>query len=224
MYCTLSYCAARFGGTLIIPPHGAWPLWLGNVLLVSILLLVPRRMWPILIGAGFAAFILYDLQTGQTIRSIAWLIVSDAVEVITAAFCLSYFFEGAPRLNSVKALAKFSLFAVILAPSLGAFFVALALNGNYWTNWWISFFSEAIAYLTLMPAILGWCSKGPAWFQKSGAHYIEATALIAGLVLTFGYLTFAPLGKASRNSCFILSCRSCCGPLCVSDQRVSALP
>jgi two-component system, sensor histidine kinase and response regulator len=192
----LSYLAAKFGGTLIIPPQGAWPLWLGNVLLVSILLLVPRRMWPILIAAAFAAFILYDLQTGQTIRSIAWLIVSDAVEVITAAFCLSYFFAGVPRLNSVKALAKFSLFAVILAPSLGAFFVALAVNGNYWTNWWISFFSEAIVYLTLMPAILGWFSKGPARSQKSGTRYIEATALIAGLVLTFGYLTFAAPGSS----------------------------
>src|SRR5271168_2588012 len=192
----LSYFAAKFGGTLIIPPHGAWPLWLGNVLLVSILLLVPRRMWPMLIAAGFAAFILEDLQTGQTIRSIAWLILSGAVEVITAAFCLSYFFDGVPRLNSVKALAKFSLFAVILAPSLGAFFVPLAVNGNYWTNWWISFLSEAIVYLTLMPAILGWFSKAPAWFQKSGTHYIEAIALIAGLVLTFGYVTFAAPGKS----------------------------
>src|SRR5271163_187965 len=192
----LSYFAAKFGGTLIIPPHGAWPLWLGNVLLVSILLLVPRRMWPMLIAAGFAAFILEDLQTGQTIRSIAWLILSDAVEVITAAFCLSYFFDGVPRLNSVKALAKFSLFAVILAPSLGAFFVPLAVNGKYWTNWWISFLSEAIVYLTLMPAILGWFSKAPAWFQKSGTHYIEAIALIAGLVLTFGYVTFAAPGKS----------------------------
>jgi PAS domain S-box-containing protein len=192
----LCYFAAKFGGTLIIPPNGAWPLWLGNVLLVSILLLVPRGRWPILIATGFAAFILDDLQTGQTIRSISWLILSDVVEVITAALCLSYFFEGVPRLNSVKALAKFSLFAVILAPSLGAFFVALAVQGNYWTNWGTSFFSEAIVYLTLMPAILGWCSKRPAWFQKSGTHYIEATALISGLVLTFGYLTFAAPGKS----------------------------
>src|SRR5277367_258077 len=132
----------------------------------------------------------------MTIRSIAWLILSDAVEVITAEFCLSYFFDGVPRLNSVKALAKFSLFAVILAPSLGAFFVPLAVNGNYWTNWWISFLSEAIVYLTLMPAILGWFSKAPAWFQKSSTHYIEAIALIAGLVLTFGYVTFAAPGKS----------------------------
>ena len=192
----LSYFAAKLSGMLIIRPEGAWPLWLGNVLLVSILLMVPRKIWPILIVAASAASILYDLQTEQTIRSIALLILSDTVEVITAALCLSYFFEGVPRLNSVKALAKFSLFAVILAPSMGAFLVALALKGNYWTNWRVSFFSEAIVYLTLMPAILGWLSKGPARSQKSRIHYLEAAALIAGLVLTFGYLTFAAPGNS----------------------------
>ena len=191
---TLSYLAARLGGTLIISPHGAWPLWLGNVILVSILLLVPRRMWPLVIAAAFAAFILNDLQTEQPIRSIALLLVADAIEVLTAALSLSYFFEGVPVLNSVRALAKFSLFAVILAPCMGAFFVALVTNGNYWTSWRISFFSEAIVSLTLMPAILGWMSKEPARSRKSPAHYIEAAALIAGLVLLFGYLTFGAPG------------------------------
>jgi PAS domain S-box-containing protein len=195
----LSYFSAKFGGTLIIGPQGGWPLWLGNVLLVSILLLVPRRMWPILIASAFAAFSLYDLQKRHTIYFIAWIILADTVEVITAALCLSYFFDGVPRLNSVKALAKFSLFAVILAPFIGAFFVALALDGHYWTNWRISFFSEAIAYLTLMPAILGWFSEGPAWSQKSGIQYLEAAALLAGLVLSFGYLTFATPGKSASE-------------------------
>jgi PAS domain S-box-containing protein len=195
----LSYFAAKFGETLIIGPQGAWTLWLGNALLLSILLLVPRRMWPILIAAAFAAFILNDLQAGQTIRSIAWLILADTVEIITAVLCLSYFFRGVPRLNSVKALAKFSLFAVILAPFTGAFFVALAVNGNYWANWGISFFSEAIVYLTLMPAILGWFSNGPASSPKSGSYYLEAAALIAGLVLSFGYLTFGTPGKSASE-------------------------
>src|SRR4029077_12869304 len=59
----LSYCAAKLGGMLTIGPQADWPLWLGNVLLVSILLLVPRRMWPILIAASFAASFLYNVQT-----------------------------------------------------------------------------------------------------------------------------------------------------------------
>jgi PAS domain S-box-containing protein len=194
----LSYCAARLGGMLILGPQADWPLWLGNVLLVSILLLMPRRMWPILIAAAFAASLLYNMQTGLTIRWSALLILSDTVEVLTAALCLSYAFGGVPRLNSVIALAKFSLFAVILAPFIGAFAVALATNRNYWASWRVSFFSEAIVYLTLMPAILGWFSKAPARGQKSSAYYLEAAALFAGLVV-FGYLTFAVSGKYSSE-------------------------
>jgi integral membrane sensor domain MASE1 len=131
----LSYCAAKLGGGLIIGPQADWPLWLGNVFLVSILLLVPRRIWPILIAAALAASFLYNVQSGLNIRSSAFLVLSDTVEVLTAALCLRYAFGGVPRLNSVRALAKFSLFAVILPPFIGAFFVALVADKNYWTSW-----------------------------------------------------------------------------------------
>jgi signal transduction histidine kinase len=159
------------------------------VLLVSVLLLVPWRIWPILIAAAFGAFVLCDLQAGVPIRSTAWLILADTVEVLTAALCLSYFFDGMPQLNSVKGLAKYSFFAVILAPFAGAFVGALATSGNYWTTWRVSFFSEALAFLTLMPAILGLVSNGPAWVKKPRAYLLEFAALIAGLVL-LGYVTF----------------------------------
>ena len=195
----LSYCSLKLGEVLTLGPQAAWPLWLGNVLLASILLLVARRKWPILMAAALAAFFLYDIQTGSTIRLSALLILYDTVEVLTAALCLSYAFGGVPRLNSVRALAKFSLFAVILAPLLRAFFVALETKGNYWVNWRISFFSEAIVYLTLMPAILGWFSKGPARDRKSRPYYLEAAVLIAGLVI-FGYLAFAAPGRYSSEA------------------------
>ena len=195
----LSYWAARLGGMLITGPQTEWPLWLGNAFLVSVLLLVPRRMWPILIAAAFAAFALNDIQAGLTIRSRALLILSDTAEVLTAALCLSFVFRGVPRLNSVRALAKFSLFAVILAPCVGAFFIALATNGNYWVNWRISFFSEAIVCLTLMPAILGWFSQGPERGRKSRAYYLEAATLILGLVV-FAYLAFVAPGRYSSEA------------------------
>jgi integral membrane sensor domain MASE1 len=68
------------------------PLWLGNVLLASVLLLVRRRMWPVVLTAGLAGFFLYDLQTGGPFRSIVWLLLSNAVEVVTAALCLGISF------------------------------------------------------------------------------------------------------------------------------------
>jgi PAS domain S-box-containing protein len=190
----LSYCFAKLGGLLILRPESDWPLWLGNVFLASILLLVPRRTWPVFMTAAFAAFVLFDLQTGVPIRSIALLILSDTVEVLTAALSLSYVFKGVPRLDSVKALAKFSLCAVILAPFIGAFFGALASNGNYWTSWRIAFFSGALVYLTLMPAILGWVSKETGRVPESRAYYLEGAALIAGLVFS-GYFMFVASGR-----------------------------
>src|SRR6516162_5767721 len=114
----LSYCSLKLGALLTIGPQAAWPLWLGNAFLASVLLLVPRRIWPILMAAGLAAFFVYDVQTGSTIRLSALFILYDTAEVLTAALCLSYAFGGVPRLNSVRALAKFSLFAVILVPLL----------------------------------------------------------------------------------------------------------
>ena len=164
---TMSYLAARLGGTVVIRPQEDWPLWPGNVLLTSVLLLVPRRIWPILIAAAFAMFVVYNLQTGMPIRSVVVLLLSDAVEVLTAALGLSYSFEGVPQLKSVRALAKYSLYAVILAPFTGAFFGVLATHGEYWTSWRISFLSEALGYLTLMPAILGWVTERSAWTRTA---------------------------------------------------------
>jgi integral membrane sensor domain MASE1 len=185
----LCYLAAKLGGAVVMRPQVDWPLWPGNVLLVSILLLLPRRIWPILMAAGFVAFALYDLQSGVTIRSTALLILSDFVEVLVAAWGLSYVFGEVPQLDSVKSLAKFVCVAVVLAPFTAAFFGALASHGSYWTSWRISFLSEALAFLTLLPAILGWVSKRASWARESLAYHLEAGALLVALVLV-GYLTF----------------------------------
>jgi PAS domain S-box-containing protein len=186
---TLCYLAARLGGALIIRPQMVSPLWLGNVLLASMLLLVQRRIWPVVLAAGLAGFLVFDLQAGGPIRSVAWLLLSNAAEVLTAALCLSYSFGGVPRLNSVKALAKYSFYAVLLAPFVGAFLGALSMKSNYWASWKVAFFSEAIGFLTLMPAILGWAREIPIWARKSRAYYLEAIALLLGLVI-LGQLAF----------------------------------
>jgi len=197
----LSYAASALGAALVLRPQMLSPLWPGCVLLVSVLLLVSRRMWPILIVTAFAVFFIYDWHSGVPASTASWLILADTVEVLTAALCLSYFFEGVPRLNSVKALAKFSLFAVILAPALGALVGALAVPGSYWANLRTSFFSEALGFLTLMPAILSWAGKSSPGSHRSRAFYLEGAALIAGL-LVFGYLLFVAPGNTSPPELF----------------------
>jgi len=192
----LSYLAPKLASALLLHPQTVWPFWPGCALLVSVLLLVPRSIWPIVVPAAFAGFALFDVQAGVSITSITWFILADTVQVLTAALCLSYFFDGVPQLNSLKAVSKYAFSAVLLAPSAGAFLSALGIRGDYWNSWSISFFSEVLAFATLTPAILSWVSKGPAW-RRSRAYHLEFAALIAGLVI-LGFIVFTRSERSSE--------------------------
>ena len=186
----LSYLAPKLEWSLILHPRTIWPLWPGCALLVPVLLLVPRRLWSILIPVALASFALYDLEAGVSFRSIAWFIPADTVQVLIAALCLTYFFDETPELNSVEALAKYLCFAVILAPFAAAFLSAPGIgSGSYWNGWGIAFFSEVLAFLTLTPAALSWISNGRSWVRKPRSYHLEAAMLFAGLGL-LSYLSF----------------------------------
>jgi integral membrane sensor domain MASE1 len=173
-----------------------WPLWPGCALLVAVLLLIPRKIWPIAIVAGLAGFVLYDVRAGLPLRSTALLILADVVEVLIAVGGVSYSFDGVPRLDSIKALAKYSFFAVVLAPLSTAFAGAAALGGIYWITWRIAFLTEALAFLTLTPAILSCAGTKQAWSKRPRTYYLEAAALFGGLAFV-GLNVFVTPGMSS---------------------------
>ena len=172
-----------------------WPLWPGCAILVAGLLVVRFRIWPVLIPAALAGFVLYDLQAGVPIASIAWFVPADAVQVLIAALGLRYCFEGVPQLNSVEALAKYSFFAVLLGPLAAAFISARGIGNDYWSSWRICFFSDVLAFVTVTPAILSWLGTDRVSIGKSRAYYLEAAAQLTVLVL-LGFLTFASSAKS----------------------------
>ena len=184
----LSYLSAVFAGALALPGTLS-PLWPGCAFLLAVLLCVPKKMWPVFLAAGLAAFFIRDIQSGLPVRTTLLLSVADTVEILVAAFGVSYTLGGIPRLNSIKRLTLYCLFAVLLAPASGAFVGAIALGTDHWAMWRISFFSEAIALLTLPPAMWGVLNAAIARKPKSIANYIEAALLLGGLV-SLGYFTF----------------------------------
>jgi integral membrane sensor domain MASE1 len=144
----LSYLVPKLEGAMILNPQTVWPFWPGSAILVSVLLLVPTRIWPILIPAAFATFALFDLQAGVPIKSVAWFIPANTVQVLTSALCLRYSFHGVPRLNSVKAVATYLLFAVVLAPAGAAFFSA---NGIGKVGEFVFFLRPSLSLLSRRP-------------------------------------------------------------------------
>lgn len=189
----LCYLSARLGGALIIKiPQTVWPLWPGCAILVAILLLVPRKTWLILLPAGLAGFVFYDLQASVPIPRIVWLILADTLEVLVAAWGLNYFLGDVPRLNSLKALAKYSFVTVFLASLVVSSIGVHGLRGDSWLSWRFSFLSEALAFLTVTPAILGLFGPGTPSLRISRAHYLEAAILVSSLVFWSYVLFVAP--------------------------------
>jgi PAS domain S-box-containing protein len=177
-----------------IPPDYIASFWPATAFLVAVLLLAPRKIWPTLIVAGLGAMALGDLENGVPIGSIIWFSLGDLAAVLGAALGIVYLFRGAPHLRSLKTLAQYLTVAVILVPSASALLGASAnASGGYWQQWRLWFFSDALAFLTVTPAILSWSREGRAW-ARSLHNYLELAALMASLVF-FGYATFMGTGR-----------------------------
>jgi PAS domain S-box-containing protein len=184
------YLAAELSGILVISiPEGPWPLWLGCAVLVAILLLSPKKIWLILIPAGLAGFVLYDVHAGVSIRSITWLILADICEILVAASGVMYLLHGLPRLDSLRAFAKYALAAVVLGPLVASLIGIEAMHGNRWINFWVAFLSEGLAFLTVVPAIVGCVDHFRTRRPVARAYYLEAAALIAALI-SLSYVVF----------------------------------
>ena len=151
-------------------------------------------MWPALVVAGLGALAFADLRSGLPVASEIWYTLGNLVDIVVVTLGMSRLFKGVPRLNSVKALAQYIGVAVILAPFASAFVGATpSLSGGYWLQWRVWFFADALAFLTVTPAILSWAQQGRAWARKS-RNYLELAGLLASLVLC-GYFTFMGAGR-----------------------------
>jgi PAS domain S-box-containing protein len=151
----------------------------------------------VIISASFLGFAFADLRAGVPLSSIVRFIPGNTAEVLIAATGVRYCFNGVPRLNSVSALAKYSLFAVFLGPFAGAFFSANGIAHDYWMGWKVVFLSEVLALITVTPALLSWVSEGPVLMRRRRAHHLEGLMLIAGLGLV-SYIVFT-LREDSRS-------------------------
>jgi len=189
-----SYLTAVLGGAVALRPQMLWPLWPGCAFLVAILLLTPQRIWPALIVSGLAGFVIYDLQDGLPIRAIVLLVASDLIEILVAAFGVRYALGQRPRLSSLASFATYAFFAVILAPSLAACVGAAAFSYNYISSWKMSFLTEALALLSVTPAILSWAHAVRA--NKSLSYYVELGMLVIWLNVV-GYFTFLSSGASN---------------------------
>jgi PAS domain S-box-containing protein len=193
----ICYQADRLAYVLGIPPDHIASFWPSTAFLVAVLLLVPRRIWPALITAGLGAMALADFRNGVLIGPVVWITLGNLTETLIATWGIRRLLNGLPHLSSLKILAKYMLFAVILVPFTSGLLGAIGSKpGNYLLQWRLWFFADALAFLTVAPAILTWVHEGREWSRKP-LNYLEFAALMTSLFL-FGYATFLGIGRGDR--------------------------
>jgi signal transduction histidine kinase len=189
------YQADKLVYVLGIPPDHIASFWPPTPFLIAALLLTSRKIWPLLVAAGLAGMALSDIRNGVPASFEVWITLGNLVDVLVALAGIRLLFTGVPRLNSLQTLAKYLAVAVILPPFISSLVGSSgSVPGTYWLQWRLWFFADALAFLTVMPAILSWVSEdGRAWLRKPGKCF-ELAILLTSLVLC-SYFAFTATGQ-----------------------------
>jgi signal transduction histidine kinase len=181
----ICYVSTEIGFAHKFPPHFISALWPTGPILLSILMVAPVRHWW---AYALAAYFTSIIKGGWQLSAILFL-AAALLESFIAAALVRRFAGGLRAFDTLRNLTVYLLVAVILAPLTSAFVGAFAgAGGNYWFFWRAWFFSEALACLTLAPAILTWMAVRSV-APMSMTRTVEVCLIGAGL-LAVGFRVF----------------------------------
>ena len=208
------YFGAKIGLVLRFPPAVPSVLWPPNALLTAALLLTPVRWWWVCLAAALPAHFAAELDSAFPAPLVAILFLTNCTEALLAAAGVRLASDSTTRFDSLQRVAVFVVAAALLAPFLSSFPDAAAvanLTGAQFDEVWRTrFFSNVLAQLALVPAIVLAVSGGRSWWSAGWRRRIEAAALTATLAILGTFVFLAPavspglLPGLSRAPLFLL--------------------
>jgi PAS domain S-box-containing protein len=184
------YLTAKIGFAFALQPGSVSTLWMPNAIVLAGLLLVPPRLWWIIVVGAFPGHLAAELQSGVPFTMVLSWFISNTFQALVGAVGVNYFLKGRLRFDSFHKLAVFLVMAASLAPFLASFLdlALLTLNGwappSFWQAWRVRFLSNVLATMTLVPVIITWANNGfKDVLRVSFWRALEAVSLVAGLFL-----------------------------------------
>ncbi len=182
------------------------PIWLGNAVLLSRLMVAPRGRKYWILAGGLLGNLAAALLTGKGLRAAAIFTSADIVEVLTA---LAF----SPRVSSISDLlrpataARFVVGGVLLAPAVSGVF-AIPLLGERLSEYTLPslakwFVSDAFSLAIFVPAALVFWTGEIAHIWRADQRRKTAFLLLLVCIVTAGvfgqnrypllYWTFPPI-------------------------------
>ncbi len=189
------YIGANLGFILRFPPAIPSVLWPPNAILTATLLLAPARRWWIYLLAAFPAHLVAEMAVPWPTEFVLALFATNCSEALIAAVCVRRFSDAPAKFDTLRGVVVFLLGAVFFAPFASSFADAAAVAGlmgePYWRVWRMRFFSNVLAELALVPAILSVVTtRSSSSRQRRLRRHIEAALLALGF-LTVGIVILA---------------------------------
>ena len=187
----LFYFGIKLGHYLATPPDHIATFWPPNTIVLAALLLSDKRRWWIFILAITPVYIFGALQSGFSVPRTLIFYTANCTEVLVAAFVINYACqEKTINLNHFKDMVIFLLSAVLLAPVISACIASLT---SFWLAWRVWFLGDAIAHLTLTPALILWFSfiaKARSFYTKPalGSLYFAELTVFIVLLITVSFI------------------------------------
>lgn len=185
LVCILYIIASRFGHFLAIPPNYiVTVIWLpGGIAIASMLLLGPK-IWPaVFLAIVFGDYAYVNNSFLQSIIGAASIGIGNTIEFLAAYYGITIICKTKYPFNTIYNAFIFFVFAVILAPLIGATIGIIGLwlvnviptkdLAYSWLTWYLG---DIIGIIALTPTILAWALDKSLSFNFK--QFIEYTLIL----------------------------------------------
>ena len=194
------YVGASADVWLRFPPTGAGVLFPPYAIVTAALLrLRPRFWWVVLIAASAGDFLPHRFGGA----SVAFVLAAEVVNHLRAVLAAVGLRRVAGRVETLREMGAFLVFAVLVAPGVAALAGAsvtiwLGTPPAFWLVWQEWWFSNAITGLTLLP-LLGLDLRQVGGGLRVPARRVAEASLLALALLAVGACVFATSYERSHT-------------------------
>lgn len=204
------FFGARMGFALTFQPHPVSVMWPTNSIVLAILLLLPVRVWWLIILMTLPAHLAVEAASDVPWPMVLCWFVSNSCEALIGAATTRLFIGGPVRFDRLTDLSIFFVCGAVLGPLVSTFidsaFVVMNSWGGdqYWEIWRMRFFSNVFASITVVPAFVSW-GTGRFIFSKIFPLRILEALLLASALLGVSFISFYSLDVGDELIPLLLS-------------------
>ena len=194
LLCFGYFGAAQIGLALRFDSTPLTVIWLPNGLLLTALLLAPRRHWWFYLAAMVPAHLAALDSSQLPFWRLVWQMAFNSGLCALVAIGLRRFGEPPLRFDRMRQVVVYVLLVVgvtavvCLAPTRVVQELIAAATGEgsafgVWIEWRRVYLSNLLAFLLLTPVLLLWANHGVAWVSRiSIQRLVEASVIAIGLL------------------------------------------